>query len=707
MISRTDTKVFDVVILGGGISGIVAAHELTRNGFNVHLLEAKDTLGGRIKSIEIDNSGTLVELGASWREWGENNPVGKYLDNSPEITQIPDTGLSFLYYDANGKEIKLEELGCIEELVGSYAESLVMDTTIKTIQDLFNYIIKDNPEVDPNTLMGYLKLCNCGVNANDLDNLPIDSLLNSQGRHLLQVKPTPKPGRYLMSMGNDSSKNFVIGGYNKILPLILEEIEHHSGRLKIDLNAIVHRVADYDKERVTLSYTCDGKPCFTYALKVICTLPVGVMRKVVQEDNFFSPPYPDDQKKALLRIKPGLCNKIIIQFQEQFWPDEQLFIKLIKNNNKAGRQFSWYNCDTTTGKNILMGMLYGKDALFGDLTDEDILQEALKDLQNLFPGETATMKPINFKISRWEQDPYSLGAWTGISVDSLPADRWKVAQPVNNLYFAGEHIAFYGPSVHGAFLSGRQTAEDVTCSLVNDPKFSEEIERIKANVLMHNDFNTLLNSGYLPEDNELVNQDNVRDFLFHKFKGSELYKLRLFYPLLKQYIPIEVMLKKTQETLKTLAILNELLAVHSSIVFFEDERLDLLKNVSPLFILLKRNIISADYIRDADLALLKKINLLDLNDQSLLFILLDKQRLPLELISDITTLDKISGLSNNELESIYVLSGLKLIDAEFIKKSSFEVLKHSATSFWGEFKKPSHEETDEKGGNLNVNTLLN
>ena len=57
---RTQTKQWDVVIVGGGISGPTAAYGL--NDYNVLLLEKEDRLGGRIKTIE--HHGAHLDVGA-------------------------------------------------------------------------------------------------------------------------------------------------------------------------------------------------------------------------------------------------------------------------------------------------------------------------------------------------------------------------------------------------------------------------------------------------------------------------------------------------------------------------------------------------------------------------------------------------------------------------------------------------------------------
>lgn len=63
----TPTVETDVIVVGGGFSGVMAAYELNQAGYSVILLEAKHRIGGRSRSQRLKtNPDAIVELGATW-----------------------------------------------------------------------------------------------------------------------------------------------------------------------------------------------------------------------------------------------------------------------------------------------------------------------------------------------------------------------------------------------------------------------------------------------------------------------------------------------------------------------------------------------------------------------------------------------------------------------------------------------------------------
>src|SRR5881392_1368414 len=51
-----------VAILGGGVAGLSAAHELAERGFKVDVYERNPVLGGKARSIPVPNSATPPQL---------------------------------------------------------------------------------------------------------------------------------------------------------------------------------------------------------------------------------------------------------------------------------------------------------------------------------------------------------------------------------------------------------------------------------------------------------------------------------------------------------------------------------------------------------------------------------------------------------------------------------------------------------------------
>lgn len=55
----------DVLIIGGGLSGLSLAYFLRDSGLNIHIIEGRDRLGGRIETITTSD-GCPIEMGATW-----------------------------------------------------------------------------------------------------------------------------------------------------------------------------------------------------------------------------------------------------------------------------------------------------------------------------------------------------------------------------------------------------------------------------------------------------------------------------------------------------------------------------------------------------------------------------------------------------------------------------------------------------------------
>ena len=62
-----------VLVIGAGISGLIAAKRLKENGFEVKILEAQDKVGGRLRTER--SLGIAFDEGASWIHGIDGNPI--------------------------------------------------------------------------------------------------------------------------------------------------------------------------------------------------------------------------------------------------------------------------------------------------------------------------------------------------------------------------------------------------------------------------------------------------------------------------------------------------------------------------------------------------------------------------------------------------------------------------------------------------------
>jgi monoamine oxidase len=75
----------DVVVIGAGFAGLVAARELGRAGLGVLVLEARDRVGGRTWTDR--RLGHDLELGGTWVHWVQPHTWAEMTRYGREITR--------------------------------------------------------------------------------------------------------------------------------------------------------------------------------------------------------------------------------------------------------------------------------------------------------------------------------------------------------------------------------------------------------------------------------------------------------------------------------------------------------------------------------------------------------------------------------------------------------------------------------------------
>lgn len=73
----TDGGSWPYIIIGGGLAGLAAAQQLTAlyGAQNVLVLEARDRIGGRVKTVTIGSTNATIDVGASWIHGTETSPL--------------------------------------------------------------------------------------------------------------------------------------------------------------------------------------------------------------------------------------------------------------------------------------------------------------------------------------------------------------------------------------------------------------------------------------------------------------------------------------------------------------------------------------------------------------------------------------------------------------------------------------------------------
>lgn len=417
-----------VIVIGAGVSGLAAAHDLHAQGIEVIVLEARDRLGGRVCT---DHSlGAPVDLGASWiHGLNKKNPVKQL---------AAELGLPFEETDM-AKTALFDAEGLLDPRAGGEAARWA-DWMYEWIEVLYKKYGKGKRE-DIAITTAMMRELDAGGGLDMEDARFFDWCLNvmklDEGKELSGVS----------LQGWWDSEDFGDGdglmtrGYEGI-------IEHLADGLDIRLGEPVREVhrGGWGVRVVTAAGAHEADAA-------LVTVPLGVLKA---GDVLFEPPLPEAKREAIATLGFGLLDKLALRFDEVFW-DAQVHQLARLDGPFSGAAFI-LNLAPFTGEPLLVFFYGGDDAeRMERLTTEEVVEEAMAALRLAYPDAP---EPAEGLRTQWRLDPYARGAYAHVPVGTPGARFDALAAPVDDrLYFAGEATCREHPStVHGALISGRREA---------------------------------------------------------------------------------------------------------------------------------------------------------------------------------------------------------------------------------------------------------
>ena len=422
------TRDADVIVIGAGVAGLSAAKALAEEDFSVIVLEARNRMGGRVWTDT--TTGTALDMGASWIHGTLLNPLTG-LANDLDLDRVETDYDNHLIYGPEGEELSDRQSAEAERLFENMADQLE-----EWAEDF------DNDTSLQNAINQYLQ----SRNLSDDKLLLLQYAINTVIEHEYAADVSQLSLWWFDDQSEFRGPDVVFpDGYEAIPRYLAQEID-------IRLEEICSHV-EYSADQVRIQST-SGE--FT-ASKVVVTLPLGVLKS---GNVLFSPALPSGKQRAIEGLGFGVLNKVYLEFPTVFWDRDAHLLGYI--SEEKGRFCEWLNFYPLTGKPILLGFNAGEFGLtIENWADDEIVNLAMRTLETIY-GE-GIPQPINYLITRWGKDPFSLGSYSSIKPFSTPALYESLAAPVDEkLYFAGEATHRWHPStVHGAYMSGLRAAEEI------------------------------------------------------------------------------------------------------------------------------------------------------------------------------------------------------------------------------------------------------
>ncbi|OMO85492.1 Amine oxidase [Corchorus olitorius] len=501
----------NVVIVGAGLAGLVAARQLVSMGFKVVVLEGRTRPGGRVKTRKMKGDGVVAaaDLGGSVLTGINGNPLGVlarqmglplhkvrdicplYLPDGKAVDADIDSRVEVSFNKLLDRVCKLRQ-AMIEEVKS-------VDAPLGTALEAFRSVYKVAEDSQERMLLNWhlanLEYANASLMAN------------------LSMAYWDQDDPY--EMGGDHC--FIPGGNERFVRALAEDLPIFYGRTVQSIRYGVDGVRVYA-----------GGQEF-HGDMALCTVPLGVLKKGSIE---FVPELPQRKKDAIQRLGYGLLNKVAMLFPYNFWGGEiDTFGHLTEDSSMRGEFFLFYSYASVSGGPLLVALVAGEAAVkFEMMSPVESVKRVLSILRGIFhPKGIVVPDPVQAVCTRWGKDCFTYGSYSYVAIGSSGDDYDILAESVGDgrVFFAGEATnKQYPATMHGAFLSGMREAANIlrvarrrslalTDKAYNDPEETDSLNKLFKNPdLTFGGFSALFD----PNSNDLGSHALIRV----RFQGDKL-----------------------------------------------------------------------------------------------------------------------------------------------------------------------------------------
>ncbi|EXF72964.1 amine oxidase B [Colletotrichum fioriniae PJ7] len=463
---------FDVVIVGAGLSGLQAAYSAQQAGLSVAVVEARDRVGGKTWSVPLASGRGVADLGAAWINENTQSRMAKYVKKfklSTVAQRLKGTAVMQL---ADSSRVEFP-FGIIpESSLSSIQFSVEEKKNLEKIRDHIQAVSLKHEaprrEDDKISLDQYVR----GFGA-----LPKTvEMINLWARVMHGVDSSQESAAFFIDYCRRNGGLFSIraddrtgGNYQRFhggTQQIANGIANLIGESNIHLSAPVAAIENHQTHVVVIT----SRNQRFLGRKAIISVPSAMLR-----DLNISPLLPQRVREVTDSSKLGHYNKAILCYEKPWWRGLGFngFFMSYKGPVCVARDTSV----DETGNFALTCFVNGKfGEVWSKLYPHERRQVVIKQIAEVFnvDVDSEAFRPIETFDQIWKHEQFSQGALAPITEIGHFTEYSDVyGKPVGNLHFVGtEYSTEWKGYLEGALCSGEQGAEEVVDALRPVPRAS-------------------------------------------------------------------------------------------------------------------------------------------------------------------------------------------------------------------------------------------